>query len=231
MPARPIHRVYETCPRIPVDQSWDELLKARSRDFRKSVRRWGRRVAGFGEASVEVLEPPIPEALLSELEEVERASWKWESGDASFRSESQRAFLSALLLDPRMNLRLWLLRIDGELAAFALVPMGHDAWYFYLSTFRKKFAHSGSHLLALIVEAACEDPECQWVDLLRGSFDYKSAWTGESRLVHEIVCPVSVPGRALALAYRARWWAAESEQLHRLRSRLLGVGDRRSGDS
>jgi CelD/BcsL family acetyltransferase involved in cellulose biosynthesis len=99
-------------------------------------------------------------------------------------------------------------------------------WYFFLSSFRRDAGHAGAHLLARIVEAACEAPVAA-LDLLRGDFDYKRAWTDRADWVHEIVCPLRPRGHAAALLFAARWRAARSERIRRLRARLLGAGDRR----
>jgi CelD/BcsL family acetyltransferase involved in cellulose biosynthesis len=131
-----------------------------------------------------------------------------------------------MLKDARSDLNLWTLRVSSRLAAFAVVLVAYDRWYFYLSSYREDYRHAGAHLLACIVEEACRS-SCTSLDLLRGSFSYKHAWTETENEVHEIVWPVSLRGRAASLVYRARWRAARSEKLRSLRARLTRSGDRR----
>lgn len=219
-------RSYEVCPWISTDRSWEDLLRTREKKLRYEIRRWTRRLQDSGSLSVEVAPAPVPEQIIGELEVVERASWKWDRGEATFRPGARRDFLEGVLRDPRMEFRLWLLRVSTQLVAFALVLVAHDQWYYYHTTFRQDYPHAGSYLLACIVEAACAS-DCKCVDLLRGPNEYKYAWTDHSNTVYEIVCPSNLRGRAAALGYAARWRAAQSALLRRIRSRLWRIGDRR----
>lgn len=219
-------RPYEVCPRIPTDRSWEDLLESREKKLRYEIRRWARRLQDLGELSVEVAQAPVPEEVISELEVVERASWKWQSGEAAFRPGRKRDFLAAILRDPRVNLQLWLLRVSAQLVAFALVLVAQKQWYYYLPTFRQDYPHAGSYLLASIVQEACAS-ECACVDLLRGPHTYKCVWTDLADTVYEIVHPSRVMGRAAALAYATRWRAAQVGLLRSIRSRIWRVGDRR----
>ena len=180
----------------------------------------------LGELAVERARPPLTDALLDELGDVERDSWKWEYGNASFRPGASRNFLHGVLLDPRTEATLWLVRVSSRLVAYALVFVENDRWYYYLSTFRKETANAGSFLLGRIVEAACLEG-CDAVDLLRGDEQYKRGWTELNAVVHEVVWPVSLRGRAAVLGFVARWRAARSATLSRARAQMFGVGDRR----
>jgi CelD/BcsL family acetyltransferase involved in cellulose biosynthesis len=222
-----LERVYEQCPWIPTELSWDEFRKSRANGLRSELRRWDRRIRELGEPKVEWLRPPVAAEVFAEIEAVERGSWKWEQGDSAFRPGSQREFLQAVLRDPRADVVVWLMRISGRLVAYALVLVGTDRWYYYLPSFRKDVPNAGALLLAQIVEAACGSG-CTRVDLLRGDHGYKRTWSDRADPVYEIVWPSSVVGRMAALAYRARWQAARSRGLKRLRDRFQRIGDRRS---
>jgi CelD/BcsL family acetyltransferase involved in cellulose biosynthesis len=219
-------RPYELCPWLGTNCSWREFLAERGAGLRNEVKRWNRRIQELGTVTTERVHPPVANGILDELIEVEQASWKWSQGSAAFRRTPQRNFLSAVLRDSRSDLAVWLLRIDGRLVAYAVV-LTHDArWYYYLTSFRKDFANAGSLLLSHIVEAACAET-CAVLDLLRGDHGYKRAWANLTSPVYEIAWPVNVLGRAAVLAYAARWRAARSSRLTHLRSKMLGLGDRR----
>ena len=218
-------RPYEDCPWVPTDRSWEHLLASRKK-MRYEVRRWTRRLESQGSLVLDVVSPPAPDLLLSELEEVERVSWKWESGDAALRPGPQRDFLQAVLRDPRMSFQLWVLRISAQLVAFALVLVADNRWYYYLPTFRQDHPNAGSYLLARIIERACAS-NCVFVDLLRGPHAYKLDWTDLANTVYEIVHPSNMRGLAAALAYAARWRAAENGFLQQARARICRTGDRR----
>lgn len=219
-------RPYEVCPWVRTDRSWEDLLASRRSAFRNNVKRWGRWIQALGEISLEVIKPPVPKEVIAELEGVERASWKWELGEATFRPGPRRDFLEAILKDPRMKLHLWLLRVSAQLVAFALVLEAQKRWYYYLSVFRQDHRHAGAYLLSRIIENACGSPfTC--VDLLRGPHVYKYDWTAHENIVYEIVRPSTLRGQAVALAYAARWKAAKSPILQKTRARLMKTGDRR----
>jgi len=219
------HRPYDTCPWVPTDRPWEDLLASRKK-LRYEVRRWTRRLEAQGSLVLDVVCPPVPDLLISELEEVERASWKWKSGDAALRPGPQRDFLEAVLRDPRMSFQLWLLRISAQLIAFALVLVADNRWYYYLPTFRQAYQNAGSYLLARIIEQACKS-NCVLVDLLRGPHTYKLEWADSIDTVYEIVSPSNMRGSAAALAYVAKWRVAQNGLLHRLRNRICDIGDRR----
>ena len=111
-------RLYDVCPWVPTDQSWKSLLASRRKKLRYVGKRWTRQVEARGEVSVEVVGPPVSEALINELVDVERASWKWDLGEAVLKPGAQRDFLEAILQDSRMEQQLWLLRISSQLVAF-----------------------------------------------------------------------------------------------------------------
>ena len=221
-------RVYERCPWVPTDQSWEELRQTRRNGLRSELRRWDRRIREMGPVRVERASPPLALELIDELEEVERGSWKWEQGESALRPGSQREFLRALLHDPRADVSVWLMRVSGRLVAYALVLVGNDRWYYYLPSFRQDVPNAGALLLGHIVEAACAG-NCRAVDLLRGDHGYKRMWSDRADSVYEIVWPSSFLGRLAAVAYATRWRAARSERLQELRARIWRVGDRRPG--
>jgi CelD/BcsL family acetyltransferase involved in cellulose biosynthesis len=219
-------RTYELCPWIPTDRSWEEVRTSRGSGLRNELKRWERRIRELGRPETTHIGPPLTDELVSELEAVERDSWKWEQGDSAFQVGPQCDFLHALLRDPRAGIAIWLMRVSGRLVAYALVLVDNDRWYYYLPSFRKDVPNAGSLLLAQIVEAACNSGRTA-VDLLRGDHGYKRSWTDRVDSVHEIVWPSSLRGRVVTLAYATRWQAARSPRLRKLRARLGRGGDRR----
>lgn len=219
-------REHDVCPYIPTQCAWKDLLGGRSKDLRKAVGRWERRLLELGEVSIKSLTPPIQLKILPELIDVERDSWKWDLGDACFKEGSQKDFLQAVLFDPEMNLRLWTMTLAGRLVGFAIVLVAEDCWYYYLSSFRKSAPNAGSYMLSKIIQDAC-DSGCAAVDLLRGPHEYKFAWTGVSNTVYEVVASCDALGMAAANTYRLRWWVAKNETLKMLRNKLIQRGDRR----
>jgi CelD/BcsL family acetyltransferase involved in cellulose biosynthesis len=219
------HRPYESCPLILTAESWDQFLATRKK-IRAEMRRWARRLEEIGSVEISVEEPPIRGELMKELIEVEQASWKWESGNAMFKQSSHSEFFRGVLQDQGTKAKLFLCRISGSLAGFNLVFTAQRRWFYYWAVFRKNYPHVGAYLLGRVVEGA-HSSGCTVVDLLRGNEDYKLAWSDGANTVYEIVSPSSLRGQAAALGYAVRWKLAKSSLMHRIRNRILKVGDRR----
>ncbi|HJU69420.1 MAG TPA: GNAT family N-acetyltransferase [Gemmatimonadaceae bacterium] len=218
-------RLYEACPFIRITGTWAEFIGAR-KTMRREVGRWTRRLEELGPLTVQSVKAPVPQETLDAIVEIERDSWKWEYGNAAFKAGSQRDFLFAVLRDADAPARVWTLRVGDRTAAFAIVLEGVTRWYFYNTTYRQEFKNAGSMLLARLVEAA-HDAGCTSFSLLRGDLHYKNDWANDSEDVYEIVCASSRLGQLGAFAYQARWRAATSPLIRRIRSVLLRAGDRR----
>jgi CelD/BcsL family acetyltransferase involved in cellulose biosynthesis len=218
-------REYSQCPGVTMAPSWEAFLTSH-RKLKYESRRWHKRLSETGLVSHRVYSAPVDDEVLHAIEAVERDSWKWAHGNASFREGTQRDFLRSMLQAPGMPAQVWLLDVAGEPAAASIVLLGVDRWLYYFAAFRQSHRNAGSLLLAAIIEAA-HLAGVRSVSLLRGDHGYKDAWADHSEAVHELVIAANPRGAAVALAYDLRWQLARSTRLQRWRSRLLGVGDRR----
>jgi CelD/BcsL family acetyltransferase involved in cellulose biosynthesis len=220
-----IDRDYERCPILSTNGTWDAYLDRRTK-IRRESKRWAKRVHELGDITVTSASAPLAPELLGEMDDVERESWKWESGTAAFRPGEQADFIRAILSEAEMPARVWCLRANARLAAFAVVLEGRSGWYYYLPSFRRSYPNAGAHLLSGIVQAAFAQG-CSFVDLLQGDHGYKSLWTDETVGVAEILAANSLRGRVMLRGYVARWRASNSPVLRRLRNIVKQVGDRR----
>lgn len=218
-------RLYEVCPFVRITGTWAQFIGARKR-LRGEVGRWNRRLEEMGPVTLRSVKAPVRQEILDVIVEIERDSWKWEHGNAAFKPGSQRDFLFAVLRDAEAPARVWTLSVGDRVAAFGIVLEGATRWYFYLAAYRQEFKNAGSTLLGRLVEAA-HDAGCTSFSLLRGDLHYKYDWANESEDVYEIVCASNLLGRLGALAYQARWRAATSPLMRRVRSVLFRAGDRR----
>jgi CelD/BcsL family acetyltransferase involved in cellulose biosynthesis len=223
---RALERVYERCPVIETTGSWDDYLHSRRKKFRANLKRAARRVDEQGRAVV--AHARADAQLLSELDAVERESWKWGNGTAYFRIRERKAFLSQVLLDPEIPSEVWTCRIDGELAGFAVVFRKSRSRQYYLPSFRSHYTDVGSYLLGQIVRESFSDPIDE-VDLLQGDEGYKIAWATTERAVHQIVATRGrLVGLATGLAVSARWRLAQFERVRRIHARLASWRGRRA---
>jgi len=220
-----LERDYETCPNLPIRETWDAYLHRRKKVKHES-RRWAKRVREFGVITVDAIALPLPFELVREMIDVERESWKWELGSAALKPGEQADFVCALLQDPRTPAKVWCLRANTRLAAFAVVLEDKVGWYYYLPSFRKSCPNAGAHLLACIVQEAFKQGR-RFIDLLQGAHEYKLLWTDDSVGVAEILAAHSLGGRIMLQGYSARWRASRSAVVRRLWNIVRHVGDRR----
>jgi CelD/BcsL family acetyltransferase involved in cellulose biosynthesis len=220
-----LERDYETCPNLSTLGTWDAYLGGR-KEIRRESKRWARRVQELGAIVVDSVPPPVAPGLVREMIDVERDSWKWELGTAALKPGEQADFVCAILRDPRMPVKVWCLRANAKLAAFAVVLEDRSGWYYYLPSFRRSCPNAGAHLLACIVQAAFTQGRA-FVDLLQGDHGYKSLWTDETVGVSEVLAASSLRGRIMLLGHVVRWRASNSRFLRRLRNVVTRVGDRR----
>lgn len=223
-----IEREYEKCPVLTISETWEAYL-GRRKKVRYETRRWAKRVNEAGTVTVEPVLLPLTSELLGEMIEVERESWKWELGTAALKPGKQADFLGALLQDHQMPARVWCLRANGILIAFAVVLEDKTGWYYYLPSFRGSCPNAGAYLLSCIMEEAFRSGR-GFVDLLQGDHGYKALWSDENVGVAEIVAADSLWGRILVQGYAARWRAAKSEVLRRFYNIIKTVGDRREAN-
>jgi CelD/BcsL family acetyltransferase involved in cellulose biosynthesis len=220
-----IERDYENCPSLSTLGTWDAYLNGRKK-IRRESKRWAKRVQEFGAITVDSAPSPVSPELVSEMTDVERESWKWELGTAALKPGKQADFVTAILQDPRMPVKVWCLRANGKLAAFAIVLEDRTGWYYYLPSFRRSCPNAGAHLLSSPPQTAFAQGRT-FIDLLQGDHGYKSLWTDETVGVSEVLAASSLPGRVMLLSYVVRWRASKSPILRRLRNVATGVGDRR----
>lgn len=217
-------RLYDTCPFIRVEGTWAQFMGSRRR-LRHEVGRWTRRLEETGPLTLRSVKTPVTQDILDVIVDIERASWKWEHGNAAFKPGSQRDFLFAVLRDAEAPARVWTLDVGNRVVAFLIVLESATRWCFYLAAYRQELKNAGAALFARVVEAA-HDAGCTSVSLLRGDLPYKKDWGNDREDVYEIVCASNPLGHMGALAYRARWRAAASPLIRRVHSALKGA-DRR----
>jgi CelD/BcsL family acetyltransferase involved in cellulose biosynthesis len=226
---RAVSRLYEPCPIVETTGTWDDYLASRTKKFRANLKRTARRVASLGTCTV--AREPVDAALFDELVAVERESWKWTVGSAFLQDDARRRFLAAILLESSLDRELWTLRIEDELAAFALVFPSEGVRHYYLPSFRSRFTDVGAQLLRTIIEDSFAG-RTEVFDFLQGDEAYKKPWTTGARSVHEI----AASGRAwvggpVVRGIEARWRLARSERIRRLRQRAMERWARMRGAS
>lgn len=175
-----------------------------------------RRAEALG--SLDVKSERISRELFDEMIRVEGESWKSEHGSAYLRRPQEREFLRDVLIESGTPHELWTCRIDGALASFADVLPNRRTCDHCLSSFRKRFAHPGAHLLCEIIRDTFESPRCEF-DFLQGDQPYKRSWASHQKKALQVAAAGHGGLGRVALAdLSSHWRLARSSRLRQLDS-------------
>jgi CelD/BcsL family acetyltransferase involved in cellulose biosynthesis len=210
----------EPSPVVRFDvETWDDFLRARSRNFRDQARRRERRLAEQHEIRFRLAtDPETLDRDLDALFSLHRARWSGTQTDFGRREAFHREFAARAL--ERGWLRLWLLEVDGHpRAAIHGFRLG-DVESFYQSGRDPSFDDRSVGFVVLLhaIREALADGMAEY-RLLLGGEAYKYRFANEDR---EVVTLATTRTRrahaALAGAVAARRSKAK------LRSRLVRTG-------
>ncbi len=215
------------CPLIPLaGHSWDSYLATLGSAHRANVRR---RLRGIEQQFQTCFQLVTTEAArtraLDALAGFHERRFKEQGGSSAFFTPAVRAFqddATRRALD-RGWLRMYVLRLNDEIAAVMYGFLYNRQFYFYQHGFDDRYSrHSiGLVLMALTIRAAI-DEGAETFDLLWGTEGYKSLWAREARTLRRIhLFPPHAAGRIHRRAIEAR------RRLGRLARRVLTPGEHR----
>jgi CelD/BcsL family acetyltransferase involved in cellulose biosynthesis len=220
-----------TCPEVDLREGWNKLFRRHKSRQRANWRRKWKSLAELG--PVEFLETTDPEELAKEfprLCELYEARWHGKRIRTVFGPQQYRLQLQAAKrLGTQRLVRLSLIRLDGEVIAFAYGMRGATYSTSYVLAHDAPFEVFSPGLLLLIkvLEAAAARGDTCY-DFSLGALPYKAMWaTGEQRVFSVLI------GRGAGLAaIRRRWWRAARSVplLRRLKQEgLRGLSIRKDG--
>jgi CelD/BcsL family acetyltransferase involved in cellulose biosynthesis len=215
------------CPRIPLaGHTWDSYLATLGSAHRANVRRRLRGMDQQFHARFElVTSETVRGRALAALAGFHQQRFKAQGGSSAFFTPAVRAFqeeATRRALD-RGWLRMYVLTIDGGMAAVMYGFFHNREFYFYQHGFDDRYSrHSiGLVLMALTIRAAI-DEGAEAFDLLWGTEGYKSLWASDASTLRRIhLFPPHAAGRIHRRAVEAR------RRLGRLARRVLTPGDHR----
>ena len=214
------------CPVIPLDgHSWDSYLATLGPAHRANVRRRLRGIERHFEMRFDLVttEPDRRQAL-DALVRFHDRRFQAQGGSSAFCTTAVLAFQQAATrsaLD-RGWLRMYVLRLNEEIAAVMYGLFYGQRFYFYQHGFDDRYArHSiGLVLMALTIRMAITEG-AQAFDMLWGTEGYKALWARETRRLARIhLFPPHMAGRIHRGAIGAR------RRLGRLARRVLHTGGR-----
>jgi CelD/BcsL family acetyltransferase involved in cellulose biosynthesis len=220
----------DVSPRIALSGSWDEFLAGKSSKHRSNLRRLLRQANEIAQVQIECVSQYQPQ-LLREIEDVERHSWKADSGSLRLEGSGYgfyEAFLRAF--SQRNALEVWCCRHEQRLVAYLITFVHAERVFYYNGAYRSDATNlgqgfsPGTALIASAVKSA-HDRKLHSFDFLRGDEAYKALWKNEDRVLHQLVIPApGVKGSLALLALRLRWKLREYSWAHRLRNWLAARG-------
>ena len=202
-------------PYLPLPSSWDEYLGSRSGNFRKHLRKYWRKLGQQGELELARLGPEDDcRSWMSEVFEVNQASWKASRGTNLFRHPELRSFFlelaDAMALKGRLDLQL--LRLDGKAVAYEYCFDFGGRIFSYNGSFLPEFGKlsPGTALTAAVLEAACDRGKVEY-DMLRGEEEYKARWSEACRSETHLV----LPRRSLLARHHTFWTISMKSKIKR----------------
>ena len=174
---------------------------------RQSLRRKSRRLAEKGAVRFQSLETPEDiSPWITMAMELEKVSWKGEEGVGTFKRATHRAFYRLLMenLAARGRLRLSILTLDDELAAYEIGILGKDNYCMHGTAFDPALASfSPGRLLMLHVLEKCISEKRRIYDFLQNEQEFKRQMsTHASSFWDWIVFPSSLRGGLLLVFVR-----------------------------
>jgi CelD/BcsL family acetyltransferase involved in cellulose biosynthesis len=199
------------CHYVPIRSDWETFFATRfGRRQRKTLNHNARRLeAKCGPVSTTFNAVPDDPALLARLAAMpQEAVYHGADRLSIFGSGPKRAFFEEVVqrFSRRGWLRLGVLELKGELAAFRLAFRYAGKHIDYFTGFHRDYAKvsPGAVLLAQVMEDCFRD-RLREVDFLRGAEPWKAVWTDERRRNVRLRVYRSGPGRPLVrLLYRMK---------------------------
>jgi CelD/BcsL family acetyltransferase involved in cellulose biosynthesis len=176
------------CPFISLSGfSWDSYLQSLGVEHRYSFRRKLRKLTGQFEFTFEQArtEDEVREGI-EEVINLHNQRWSDRGGSDAFYSPALISFhreMSGMAFNQGW-LRLFLLRLNGEIAAGVYGFLYRKKFYYYQAGFNPRYSQYGIGVLAvgLAIKSAIEEGAREF-DFLHGDESYKTHWTEHRRPV------------------------------------------------
>jgi len=186
----------EPCNRshyIDTTTDWEAFRHSLSRSTRKHLTRQMRRFFETYECEFNrVHEQEDLEPAMDALVRLHQARWTSKGEPGSFALPGVEDLLreSAQYALSKGRLRLWTLKLNGEMAAVRLAFLDNGVVHAFQGGFDPVYAKDslGSVMLGLCIKDCLEDPEVSEYDFMGGTDSYKDWWTKEGRETVSLTC-------------------------------------------
>lgn len=209
----------ETCPFLPLAETWDAFRATLGKKLRQNIGYYARALEKQYIVEYRVADSETLSADLDEFFELHQRRWNQRWLPGAFASRQARAFHSdaAKALLHSGNLRLHTLTLDGEIRAALYCFQKGATCYYYLGGFEPSLAKLslGTVLTAQAMRYSIEHDDATEFDFLRGNEGYKYRWGAQDRYNSRLsltkfgVRPLLLSGGgriSLALEQRLKTW-------------------------
>lgn len=180
--------LFEVAPFVDCRLDWDSYWASRGKNMRSNLLSTERKLHDSRVEVLHLADWKDIEPLRETIYEVEASGWKGRQGTAMAQKESVKSFYDQLLADfaKRALLRLFVLKIAGEVVAFELNTLYRGVLTAMKGGFRESYAKlsPGQLLRHRFLPWAFANPEVLFYDMLGPASETKTRWaTGSESLL------------------------------------------------
>lgn len=218
----------ETCPYLPLPDTYDAFLKTLSKKLRQNVGYYERSMAKEQQLELRLATEATLDADLDAFFRLHQLRWRSRWMPGAFAATAARAFHreAAAALLASGNLRLHTLLLDSVPVASIYCFHKGQTTYYYLGGFDPALAKlsPGTVLTARAIRHAIESDRATEFDFLRGNEGYKYRWGAQDRYNRRV--SVTRPGlrSALLVTIGRGALSLELKLKHRMHAQHGGAG-------
>ena len=210
---------------IEPGSSFDEYLKKHKSSKRRRKLAYDERQL-FKSVNVEIKQyngSDITADILKRIAQIQDESWLKRRGASVLKEPFYQKLLGNMSQAGFGSV--WIMRIDGEDAAFAFNSISHGTLYYQYVAFKLKFrlaSSVGQILLMQILRDTCER-NIKYFDFGHGDAEYKRFWSNYSRDVDWVVAGHGLVGIVMVLGYKLMWFLAGQKKLFSFYQRIKAL--------
>lgn len=191
----------ETCPFLPLPESYDAFLKTLSKKHRQNIGYYERSMAKTHALELRLATAPTLTEDMEAFFSLHQLRWRGRWMPGAFASQAARAFHTdaATRLLESGNLRLHTLWLDGRAVAAIYCFHKGRTTYYYLGGFDPTLSKlsPGTVLTAKAIQHAIDHDGATTFDFLRGDEGYKYRWGAQDRYNQRVSLTTNGVGRPL----------------------------------
>jgi CelD/BcsL family acetyltransferase involved in cellulose biosynthesis len=172
--------LFETSPFVDCTLDWDSYWASRGKNMRSNLLSTERKLRDSRVEILRLADWKDIEPFRETIYEIEASGWKGRQGTAMVQNQSVKSFYDRLLLEfsKRDLLRLFVLRIEGEVVAFELNTLYRGVLTALKGGFRESHAKlsPGQFLRHRFLPWAFAEPGVLFYDMLGPASETKTRW-------------------------------------------------------